>query len=230
MTSALSAAQLSTLGRGRNTRLRTYLTPVSTEPFSQPFAGAQYSARNGYAPRNAANASVSARSRPASTCLTASDVLSRTTRSTTPPKYVNADSIPSSSDSSRSSGYALAKIHVAGGQRRHQILDLARHPGDVGPRFAEVDLHRRAGKHATVHEGLLRRRGRSQRRHIPAHRARGDRSGQRQQQPTNPLRRQPPVLAEPLRNLLPPLGPGRGRAAATPAPARPAGLRRGAPS
>ena len=34
-------------GGGRNTRLRTYLTPVSTEPFSQPFAGAQNSARNG---------------------------------------------------------------------------------------------------------------------------------------------------------------------------------------
>ena len=32
---------------GRNTRLRTYLTPVSTEPFSQPFTGAQNSARNG---------------------------------------------------------------------------------------------------------------------------------------------------------------------------------------
>ena len=38
---------------GRNTRLRTYLTPVSTEPFSQPFAGAQNAAANGYAPRNA---------------------------------------------------------------------------------------------------------------------------------------------------------------------------------
>ena len=41
MSSALSAAQFSTASRGRNTRLRTYLTPVSTEPFSQPFAGAQ---------------------------------------------------------------------------------------------------------------------------------------------------------------------------------------------
>ena len=41
------------VGRGRNTRLRTYLTPVSTEPFSQPFAGAQNAAANGYAPRNA---------------------------------------------------------------------------------------------------------------------------------------------------------------------------------
>ena len=39
--------------RGRNTRLRTYVTPVSTEPFSQPFAGAQHAAANGYAPRNA---------------------------------------------------------------------------------------------------------------------------------------------------------------------------------
>ena len=70
----------------------------STEPFSQPFAGAQNSARNGYAPRNAANASVSSRSRPASTALTANDVLSKTTRSATPPKYVNADAIPSSSE------------------------------------------------------------------------------------------------------------------------------------
>ena len=49
-------APRSTASRGRNTRLRTYLTPPSTEPFSQPFAGAQNSARNGYAPRNAANA------------------------------------------------------------------------------------------------------------------------------------------------------------------------------
>ena len=55
-----------------------------------------------------------------------------------------------------------------------------------------------------MHEGLLRRRGHFQRRHIPAHRARGDRSGQRQQQPANPLRRQSPVLAQPLRDLLPP--------------------------
>ena len=98
----------------------------------------------------------------------------------------------------------LGEVHVAAGQGRHQILDLARHASDVGPRFTEVDLHRRAGTHATVHEGLLRRRGRFQRRHIPAHRARGDRSGQRQQQPTNPLRRQSPVLAKPLLDLRPP--------------------------
>ena len=50
MSAALSAAQLSTASRGRNTRFLTYFTPVSTEPFSQPFAGAQNSARNGYAP------------------------------------------------------------------------------------------------------------------------------------------------------------------------------------
>ena len=49
-------AHRSTASRGRNTRLRTYLTPPSTEPFPQPFAGAQNSAQNGYAPRNAANA------------------------------------------------------------------------------------------------------------------------------------------------------------------------------
>ena len=81
----MRAAQLSTASRGRNTRFLTYFTPVSTEPFSQPFAGAQNSARNGYPPRNASNASVSTRSRPANTSLTASEVLSRTTRSTTPP-------------------------------------------------------------------------------------------------------------------------------------------------
>ena len=38
---------------------------------SQPLAGAQNSARSGYAPRNASNASVCTRSRPASTSLTA---------------------------------------------------------------------------------------------------------------------------------------------------------------
>ena len=81
----MRVAQLSTANRGRNTRFLTYFTPVSTEPFSQPFAGAQNSARNGYPPRNASNASVSTRSRPANTSLTASDVLSRTTRSTAPP-------------------------------------------------------------------------------------------------------------------------------------------------
>ena len=86
MIAALRAAQLSTANRGRNTRFLTYLTPHSTDPFSQPLAGAQNSARNGYPPRNASNASVSARSRPANTALTASEVLSRTTRSTRPPK------------------------------------------------------------------------------------------------------------------------------------------------
>ena len=89
-------------------------------------------------------------------------------------------------------------------QRRHQVLDLARRAGDVGPRFAEVDLHRRAGKHAAVHEGLLRRYRRPQRRDVAAHRARGDRSGQRQQQPANPFGARPPVLAQPLLDLLPP--------------------------
>lgn len=49
-TTALSATQLSTGSRGWNTRLRTYLTLVYTEPFSYPFAGAQNSTRNGYAP------------------------------------------------------------------------------------------------------------------------------------------------------------------------------------
>ena len=78
---ALSAAQLSTAGRGRNTRLQTYLTPPSTEPFSHPLPGAQNSARNGYPPRNASNASnasVCTRSRSANTCLTArADALGR---------------------------------------------------------------------------------------------------------------------------------------------------------
>ena len=46
----MRAAQLSTANRGRNTRFLTYLTPVSTDPFSQPLAGAQNSARNGYPP------------------------------------------------------------------------------------------------------------------------------------------------------------------------------------
>ena len=81
---ALSAAQFSTASRGRNTRFLTNFTPHSTEPFSQPFAGAQNSARNGYPPRNASNASVSIRSRPDNTPFTASEVLSRMTRFTTP--------------------------------------------------------------------------------------------------------------------------------------------------
>ena len=55
-----------------------------------------------------------------------------------------------------------------------------------------------------MHVALLPRRSHLQRRHIPAHRARGDRAGQRQQQPPNPLRRHPPVLGQPLRDLLPP--------------------------
>ena len=47
---AFSAAQLSTASRGRNTRFLTNFTPHSTEPLSQPFPGAQNSARNGYPP------------------------------------------------------------------------------------------------------------------------------------------------------------------------------------
>ncbi len=83
----------------------------------------------------------------------------------------------------------LGEVRVRERQRRHQVLDLARRPGDVDPRLAEVDLHRRAGSHAAVHEGLLRRDIPPQRRHVAAHRARGDRAGQRQQQPADPFRR-----------------------------------------
>ena len=50
----------------------------------------------------------------------------------------------------------LGEVRVRVRQRCHQVLDLARRPGEVDPRFPEVDLHRRAGKRAAVHEGLLR--------------------------------------------------------------------------
>ena len=69
-------------------------------------------------------------------------------------------------------------------------------------RSTRVDLHRRAGPHATVHEGLLQPDGCPQPREVPAHRARSDRSGQRQQQPANPFRGQPRLLAQPLLDLL----------------------------
>ena len=70
----------------------------------------------------------------------------------------------------------LGEVRVGERQRRHQVLDLARHAGDVDPRLAEVDLHRRAGQHAAVHEGLLPRGGRPQPRDVPAHRPRRERS------------------------------------------------------
>ena len=59
----------------------------------------------------------------------------------------------------------------------------------------EVDLHRCAGQHAAVHEGLLPRAGGPQHRDVPAHRPRRERSRHRQQQPTNPFRGQPRLLA-----------------------------------
>ena len=76
-----------------------------------------------------------------------------------------------------------------------QMRTLVRHAGDVDPRLAEVDLHRCAGQHAAVHEGLLPRGGRPQPRDVPAHRPRRERSRHRQQQPTNPFRGQPRLLA-----------------------------------
>ena len=39
----------------------------------------------------------------------------------------------------------LGEVRVGERQRRHQVLHLARHAGDVDPRLAEVDLHRGAG-------------------------------------------------------------------------------------
>ena len=98
----------------------------------------------------------------------------------------------------------LGEVRVRERQRRHQVLDLARRPRDVDPRLAEVDLQGRASSHATVHEGLLRRDTPAQRRHVAPHRARGDRAGQRQQQPADPLRGQLPVLAQPLLDPVPP--------------------------
>ncbi len=99
----------------------------------------------------------------------------------------------------------LGEVRVRVRQRRHQVLDLARRPGDVDPRLAEVDLQRRTGKRAAVHEGLLRRlHVPLQRRNVTAYSALGDRTGQRQQQPPNPLRGQPRVVAQPLLDLLPP--------------------------
>ena len=55
-----------------------------------------------------------------------------------------------------------------------------------------------------MHEGLLRGDTPPQRRDVAAHRARRDRAGQRQQQPADPLRGQPPVLAQPLLDPVPP--------------------------
>ena len=62
----------------------------------------------------------------------------------------------SSSGSSRWDRVRVGEVRVRVRQRRHPVIDLARRPGDVAPRFPEVDLHRRAGKRAMVHEGLLR--------------------------------------------------------------------------
>ena len=56
-----------------------------------------------------------------------------------------------------------------------------------------------------MHEGLLRRlHVPLQRRNVTAYSALGDRTGQRQQQPPDPLRGQPRVVAQPLLDLLPP--------------------------
>ena len=56
-----------------------------------------------------------------------------------------------------------------------------------------------------MHEGLLQRlHVPLQRRNVTAYSALGDRTGQRQQQPPDPLRRQPRVIAQPLLDLLPP--------------------------
>ena len=98
----------------------------------------------------------------------------------------------------------LGEVRVRVRQRCHQVLDLARRPGEVDPRFPEVDLHRRAGKRAAVHEGLLRFHLALQRRNVTAYSALGDRPSQRQQQPPDPLRRQPRVVVQPLLDLLPP--------------------------
>ena len=58
-----------------------------------------------------------------------------------------------------------------------------------------------------MHEALLRRHDRPQLRDVAAHRARRDRPDQRQQQPLNPLRGHLGLLAQPLRDPLPPRGP-----------------------
>ena len=55
-----------------------------------------------------------------------------------------------------------------------------------------------------MHEGLLRGDRRLQHRDVPAHRPRSDPSRQRQQQPADPLCRQPWLLAQPPDDLLPP--------------------------
>ena len=98
----------------------------------------------------------------------------------------------------------LGEVRIRVRQRRHQVLDLGWRSANIDPRFSEVDLHRRAWSHATVHEGLLRRDTPPQRRDVAAHRARRHRSGQRQQQPADSLRRQLPVVAQPLLDALPP--------------------------
>ena len=96
--------------------------------------------------------------------------------------------MPSSSDSIRSTGYALAKYALENGSVATRYLTLHGAPAMFDPGLAEVDLHRRAGPHATVHEGLLQPDRRPQPGDVAAHRARGDRSGHRQQQPANPFR------------------------------------------
>ena len=55
-----------------------------------------------------------------------------------------------------------------------------------------------------MHEGLLRGDRPLQHRDVPAHRPRSDPSRQRQQQPADPLCRQPRLLAQPPDDLLPP--------------------------
>ena len=95
----------------------------------------------------------------------------------------------------------LREIHVGVGQGRHHILDLPQHTGDLGPRFSEVDFQRHPRPRAAVHIHLLRRRGGLQPRHIPAHRALGHRSRQRQQQPADARGRQSTILPQPLLDL-----------------------------
>ena len=98
-------------------------------------------------------------------------------------------------------GIRLREIHVGVGQGRHHILDLPQHTGDLGPRFPEVDFQRHPRPRATVHVHFLRRRRGLQPRHIPAHRALGNRSRQRQQQPADALGRQSTILPQPLLDL-----------------------------
>ena len=95
------------------------------------------------------------RSRPFSTRLTASDVLSSTTRRGTPPEVRQRAGDAVEQALEPLDPVRPGEVRVRRGQRRHQKLHLAQIPAQLDPRLAEVDLHRVARPVRAVHEGLL---------------------------------------------------------------------------